>query len=560
MAGRWRIVLGDRFLLPWLVLISLGAAAWYFFSATATTPAGLPFDDAWIHLTLARNLADTGAMGLQAGRWSGGSSSLLWTLLLALLYRLSGLSLEGSLALGALLQALSAVFFYALARDFLESPLAVLAGLLYALCGPLVFLGLSGMETALFLFLGLAALWCWSHGRTVACSLLLVLLVLTRIEGLVLWGLLLLHGLLAGRPGRSLAGLLGLAILPPAAFLLTGLLRLRMEGQFLPLTLAGRRWLWGIDPGPLPLWPAPWTAIVQYLRIWATYLLDWLWQSFRLESLPALMGAYRALGLFVLLGGACYVGCVSWKKRKEVRRLGAAGLLLWGLAHWALYLIFAPIATLRHQVVVLPGLVLLGSAALAGMGFLLRRAPALSRRIVVALALGGLVLGSGLVFEQWRRNYADHVRHINQLHVLLGRWSAANLPEDAVVAAFDIGALSYLGGREVVDLGGLTDPAFLPAVYARQVIPYLQAHGVTHLAMVGSPGEYAWRQLGLIPPAWGEEFRLQALWESAIPAYAYPPFDRPADYYYYPASLRIAVYQVEWLKPFPGGVSPDHGE
>lgn len=546
MQGRWRIVREDRFVTPLLILASLGMAAFYFFSTTALTPPGLPFDDAWIHLTLARNLVDTGAMGINAGQWSGGSSSLLWTALLAALRSLTGLSLEISLALGVFCQSLSAVFFYGLVRDSLGASPALLAGLLYATSGPLVFLGLSGMETALFLLLGTATLWCWSRGWTSAGGLLLALLILVRIEGLALWGLLLLYSLLTGGFRRAWRLLLP----APVAFLLAGLFRLQVEGQFLPLTLAGRRWLWGIAPGPLALWPAGWIAVEQFLRIWKCYLLDWLLQSFRLEALPGLMWIYWILWFIFLSGGVGWIGYISWRDRRNPRRLGTAGLLLWAVFHWGLYLIFAPIATLRHQVPVLPGLFLLCGAGPAAVDFCLRKCSLSFRQAFWLTTACGMFIWSGLVGAQWQKNYADQVRHINQLHVRLGQWVATSLPEDAVVAAFDIGALSYLGQREVVDLGGLTDPTFMPAVQSGQVIPYLRAHGVTHLAMVGYPGEYVWNALGLIPSVWGKEFQLRALQEFIVPPYVYPPFDRPAGYYYYPASLRLVIYEVEWLRPF----------
>ncbi len=555
MRVKWRVWQDDRVVVGLLMLVSLGGIALYLLHLARVTAPGLPFDDAWIHLTLSRNLADSGAMGINAGRWSGGSSSLLWDLLLAAIRRLSGFTLEAALALGAVSHALSAALFYRIARDSLGQAAGLLAGALLAFSGPLVFLGLSGMETSLFVLLGMAALWCWAHGRPGASGLFLALLLLTRIEGLLLWGLLLTHYVLWGRrTARRGAG--WWAFLPtPIAFLLSGLLRLAMEGQFLPLTMAGRRWLWGMAPSPFPLWPADWGSMHQYLKIWQTYLLDWLFQAFRLEPLPALAWAYRGLWIALLVGGAVFIGRLSWRDGREIRWLGAVGLVLWGLAHWALYLLLAPVATLRHQVLVLPGLFLLAAAGMEGLRGLLRRrtrAPALPWA-VWGLGACGLLLWNGVTFRQWQVNYADHVRHINQVHARLGQWVAANLPQGAVVAAFDIGAISYLGQREVVDLGGLTDAAFLPQVYAGDVLPYLRTRGVTHLAMIGYPDDYWWHQLGLVRPAWGEEFNLERLQDFDIAPYADAPFDRPADYYYYPASLHIAVYAVEWLAPPPGG-------
>jgi len=157
-------------------------------------------------------------------------------------------------------------------------------------------------------------------------------------------------------------------------------------------------------------------------------------------------------------------------------------------------------------------------------------------------------LWSGVIFGQWQTNYADHVRHINEIHVRLARWVDDNLPQDAIVAAYDIGAISYMGNREIVDLGGLVDPDLLPYLYDGDIVAYLRAHGVTHLAMIGgSSGEHWWGLLGLAPPALGEIFQVEELQAFEIAPYVYAPFDRPADWYYYPAARHIAVYAVYWL-------------
>ncbi len=69
---------------------------------------------------------------------------------------------------------------------------------------------------------------------------------------------------------------------------------------------------------------------------------------------------------------------------------------------------------------------------------------------VLAMQLAGL--RQGALF------YADNIRSINQGDVAAGRWIAAHTPADAAVAANDIGAIAYFGGRRIVDLVGLASP------------------------------------------------------------------------------------------------------
>jgi hypothetical protein len=48
------------------------------------------------------------------------------------------------------------------------------------------------------------------------------------------------------------------------------------------------------------------------------------------------------------------------------------------------------------------------------------------------------------------------------------------VPADEAVAAFDIGVLSYMGDRRIVDMGGMTDPEMTRAM-RRSAVPRLLA-------------------------------------------------------------------------------------
>src|SRR4030067_1070587 len=59
--------------------VVMGYLAW----SQRTYRLGFPLDDAWIHQTYARNLAQRGEWAFLPGRPSAGSTSPLWTILLA---------------------------------------------------------------------------------------------------------------------------------------------------------------------------------------------------------------------------------------------------------------------------------------------------------------------------------------------------------------------------------------------------------------------------------------------------------------------------------------------
>lgn len=98
-----------------------------------------------------------------------------------------------------------------------------------------------------------------------------------------------------------------------------------------------------------------------------------------------------------------------------------------------------------------PALLLLAVllTVLAMMAFKMRL-----RGLVVTLGVLCL-LSQGALAVVAARRYAIEVKNINQLHVACGEWIDQNLPRDATLALDDIGAITYLSRRRVVDMVGL---------------------------------------------------------------------------------------------------------
>src|SRR5512133_2117906 len=100
-----RLLLPRR--LPWVLLIgAVLSVAGYLLTSGRTYGIGFPLDDAWIHQTYARNLAQYGQWAFFPGQPSAGSTAPLWSALLALgdllhlgpyiwAYLVGGLSLFG---------------------------------------------------------------------------------------------------------------------------------------------------------------------------------------------------------------------------------------------------------------------------------------------------------------------------------------------------------------------------------------------------------------------------------------------------------------------------------
>ena len=77
-----------------------------------------------------------------------------------------------------------------------------------------------------------------------------------------------------------------------------------------------------------------------------------------------------------------------------------------------------------------------------------------------------LLVGTAWQLPAMARQYSLNVAEINRMHVALGRWVAENTPPGAVLALNDIGAITYISERPVVDLAGLITPEVVPLLHS----------------------------------------------------------------------------------------------
>jgi hypothetical protein len=545
---------GWRGLLVWLGMlwvVQLGLIV--FFVSSIWPELGMPFDDSWIHFSFVRNLAENRVLGFNDGEWSGGTTSLLWDVLLAIGYRLSGRMIGTAylVGVGCILLAGSALWLLldaAFEQTGWGHGLALAAAVGFSSIGFVPYLALSGMETLLFLALALWSLVSLTRGAYGWTGWLLAALSLTRIEGLGLVALLALVTLvksvcLRRRPGQCKGWRRWLPVLqvagpPTLAFGLYLLLNWRITGHLLPTTLAGRKWLWGL--------PDTWLLISPerarfFLRDWGRLFAHFVFAGGGWVPL-ALVAVLAIVGLFDIWRGAV---------RRQSRSLGGALLVGWVLAHNLGYIALLPAASARYQapnLVVLPALAAVGAHA-AVSAFKERHrgwlAALLGLGIVACLLPGGVA---------YRQVYADNVNHINRVHVAAGRWVAEHVPTDAVVAAFDVGAVRYVGERRTLDLGGLMDARFTREyLYPGRVGDYLSEHRATHLVMPEPAREGQTdisKRLGLDTFASSGEVWFRPVMEFQVPPYIRAPFT-VLPYQFYTAYRRIVIYEIEYGPSLP---------
>lgn len=393
---------------------------------------GVPLDDAWIHFQFARNLSQGHGFSYVPGVPTAGSTAPFWTLLLSGVGLFTDDFLLPGLLLSATLYLVTVWLTYRLTLELTgQWGAALLAACGVAITGRLLWAGLSAMEVTLFTALSLSAVWLYQRrGLGVATAVLFALASQTRPEGHVLFALALLDSVICNplsvfRSRFTAHGLriTLLAVLIYAVIQLPyALFSLSLTGKPLPNTFYAKS-------GP----PDPDAAFYSLRTLREIGQYHWQDNFFALLLLP--------VGLVAL-----------WRRDRLV-----AGWLV-GLALITPFIV--PLLW-HHGRYTMPLIPFQMIAAAAGLGWLAARLPGVPRLLWLIVGLGFVLAGLWRA-PYWSGMLGYNAREIQEIDVAKGQWLAANVPPDEVVAVDDIGAITFLSPRQIVDLHGLVSPEIWP--------------------------------------------------------------------------------------------------
>lgn len=443
-----------------VLLTAFTSAGVYLAFSAVRGSVGFPLDDAWIHQVYARNLGTNFEFSFFTGQPSAGSTSPLWSILLAIGYLLRIDFHLWAYLLGIVFFIASALFasrlyqrLFSTSLFTVHAPPKVASSLFLLLEWHMAWSAVSGMEILLFIFFSLILLERFYAGeKSWVVGLLGGLLVLTRPEGI------------------GLAALVAFGL----AFQ-----------------------VWDADKRGLP------QKIINYPRLAA-----WLWRTAP-QSIRVLFGyglglstilvpyvAFNLVTVGTILPNTFYAKAAEYAVLFEQKNLiarwvevittpfiGAQILLLPGLIYivvtlakkqqWLALIPFAWLIALptlyalrlpvtyqhgRYEMPIIPFIVIYG---IWGTAELFKRL----KSWVIRTAWGFSIAIVLIIF--WflgAAQYATDVAIINCEMVGTAKWIGANAPADAVVAAHDIGALGYYYNRPFIDLAGLATPEVIPFI------------------------------------------------------------------------------------------------
>jgi hypothetical protein len=438
---------------------------------------GFPLDDSWIHQVIGRNAARFGIPGFIPGVATAGSTSALWPWIVAGNYRFFPWLSPSSylLAVNAVcLATVIGVLFAAARRDGLRAVEVTLLAALPALTGNLVWLMATGMEHLLFIATAfLAAHFWYARGQqaihSVLAGMCCGLSIATRPEAVAFVPLFMLAGWHNGQSRRNFMGFLLPCMLFCALVMLNNLWTAH---ALMPATLSGRRWLYFTHPTGAVI-----GHLVGFIWSWVDHVVNFFFGfsgSPRSEWLvAAALLATASAGIFRLAHARSH--CTLFLILLAGTNLAIYAAILpaagQGMRYQAMLLIFVfPLVALGGLQVI--ELVTHRMAIFTRYRWL---SPALVVVPVFAVALASL--------SSWSRITDVGIQHINGTHVRMGKWLDANLPHGTPVASLDIGAVGYFGSVRVIDLGGLTDPDFVPYLYSGDVGSYLRARSIRFVVL-----------------------------------------------------------------------------
>jgi hypothetical protein len=429
--------------IPLAALFGLLGALFYVRSPEVLRPI---FDDSYISLTFARNLAEHAKLSFDGETWTTGATSPLHVSILAFFLKLGMNPFFTSIAVGVAGHVALAVGVYMLAWAMFRSRLAaVLASLLIAFTSLAALDAGNGLETSLFM-----ALVAWtmasyllskSTKARAITGVLVALAVLTRPEGAVLLPALVLYRWFERPEGESLKDYLKDVILISAP----GVLALGSNVIF-SLLVSGTFGGTG-------------SAKLEFFRENEQSLKDKVAVAF--DQIGLFLGPILPLLVLSLFSG----------RRREIVLFG----LFW-LPVLAAYVYFFPGGFshyfYRYQHPVLPLL-----AALAGGGGAVIIMEAMRRDILVkAAAVAGIVVISLSMYHQyvrWQEVYRQAATETYRDLEAMARELNSLIAPHEVLATHDIGAVGYFAEYQVLDLVGLVNEDVLEYHESRTVHRYL---------------------------------------------------------------------------------------
>ncbi len=434
---------------------------------------GFPLDDPWIHLTFAKNLIEYGSFSYFKNEIvTSGSTSPIYTLLLAVLYFISKNEYVISYILGIGFNVLTAFFIYKIISvHFTSEKLAALLTVLVIAIQPKInLISVSGMETTMFIFFIAGTLYFYKKPNKILLGLFLGLTIWCRPDGFVLWLAIIIDYFFLNYSTSNDDYPTDVKRFNKNDFIIAlgiGVLLLIIYFSF-NYFLSGS------------ILPNTYKAKLEYYQnnLRENFLRDDVLKYFSSAEFIAIVFPFLAALIFIVLNIV--------KRRYDhflVYLLFTIGLI-------AVYYIQLPFAHRfgRYLLPVIPFYILISVYGIQRISHLLlqKTKSSVLTNLIFILFFGITVILSVIHLRKSTDEFTGLCRYHNERHVAAGLWIKNNTAENSIIAVHDIGAIGYYGNRKLVDMVGLVTPELIQHLndknFSLFIKDYLSKNKVTHIA------------------------------------------------------------------------------
>lgn len=409
------------------VFVSLGILSYFFFSIFGNFIQ----DDAYITYRYARNLAQGLGFVYNPGEWVLGTTTPLFTLLLAAVAWITKLDV--------VLISWFTCFLCLWLSSYILYKICEPHGITFSLTAALIYLTnpflpyFNGMESYFLLLLFLWTIYAYQQDHRILTAILSGLLILVRYEMVFLLGIIAVADSIKVRklPFWLLPGLLpfiGWAIFAYLAF-----------GSPIPLSASVK-----LAAPHIPF-------LTGFFFFWASFILDNIFNA--------------AAPLFVIFGIWKYIRAGTTYKNFEI-------IFLFSL----IYLIVAAFIAGSfpwYYAPLLPGIAITGAIGLTDLSQLLKKS--IVRRTNRNIDIAGAFLPLTMIllviiapFQMWFSTYKQSNGQLfdsrYEPYRQVSDWLIDNATKDQSIATHEIGIIGYFTDMKIVDLYGLVSPELFPYI------------------------------------------------------------------------------------------------
>jgi hypothetical protein len=417
-------------------------------------------DDALITFRYAENIASGKGFVYNQGERVLGTSTPLYTLLLAFLARLGLPLIWAARAINVSADCLAAILLFLFFRKF-KLAVAAFAALFYLLFPRVIVWSVSGMETSLYVLFIACSLYFYHKEKFDLTSLFVALTFLIRADGIIVALAIFVHFLFRYKKFPARMVLMALALVMPWLIFSTAYF-----GSPVPNSVPGKRALYDGSVWETPKWKILWEFLFMKTQVGLPLLI------------LSVAGVYRI-----------------WTKAKSYSILA-----LWTV----LYLIFFFFAETKiHMWYYVPFYMGYLSLVAFGLVFLLEKGkelwtkwPKASRgkagvlgvSLLLLVAIFAVAVYLGQIVRTYRFMVAEQVG-LEGIHKTMGLWLLENTQPGDTVCAEDIGYLGYYSGRYILDQDGLVSPQSIPFNREMNRLGLLQRYKPAYF-LIGFAGPY----------------------------------------------------------------------